>query len=84
MSDELFQVEPVLSPRLKWMQTYGVKTHYAHHMVDELPWSAWTASNASIDGDGMPKDPEMAGYGDSETEALLDLMANNNLPHWNQ
>jgi len=81
VSDDLFQIEPALSPRLKWMQTHGIKTNYAEHMAYDLPWSAWTSSN---DRNGMPEDPDRAGYGDSETEALLDLMANNNLPHWNQ
>jgi hypothetical protein len=87
MNEELFQVEPVLSPRLKWIQKHGVKIHYAGHLEEkELKYSAWLPYNDTGDkteGLWSAVDAELVGYGDTEESALLHLMEIENLPHWN-
>lgn len=81
MTDELFEVEESLSPRLAWMQKHKIRTHHAP-WVEEAPWSAWHPDNESEEG--LPMDPEACGYGMNEDEAIVDLAKKLNIKLWNE
>lgn len=81
MSDELFQIDESLSPRLRWMQQHKFRTHHAPWCEDS-PWSAWHPENESEQG--LPTDPEACGYGMDEDEAIVDLAKKLNLKLWNE
>ncbi len=90
MSDELFPIEAVSqdSPKVAWMRKHGVKTHYSPHCEsddDGGPWAAWERSNyPNGDADGIPRDPELCGYGMTEDEAIRNMAAINRIPLWNE
>lgn len=74
MSD-LFDMEPTLSPRLKWMENNGIKL--LHTPTDSLEWSAvkWV----EIDN-GVRK--AVLGYGESEEEACFDICEKLDITSW--
>jgi hypothetical protein len=87
MSD-LFPIPETLSPRLAWMRENRVRTHYQikfEGMNDGqpdpnmLPWCAWLPSN---DDNTIPKDPDLCGYGATEIDALMDLVAVTGVKGW--
>jgi len=39
--EDLFKVEESISPMAAFIKKHGINTHYAEHMVDEEPWSAF-------------------------------------------
>lgn len=73
---ELFDIEPSLSPRLKWMQEHKVRvTEVARHFQDEFGLPAWCAHSTE-------QNPE--GTGDTEDEALVDLARKLGIRLWNE
>ena len=83
--DLLFPAESVqsMSPRLRWMKKWGVKTHHAPH-CEESPWCAWFAVDEDLDAPGIPLNPDACGYGDSEQEAIECLACDSKTPLWNE
>lgn len=80
MSD-LFPAEQMAmdSPRLAWVKRYNVRVH--HVATCPAPWSAWFPGNEE---NGLPSEPELCGYGQTEEEALRDLGVRNDFPLWNE
>jgi hypothetical protein len=83
MSD-LFPIPETLSPRLAWMRENRVRTHFNQSFADAKdkeaqPWCAWLPSN---DDNTIPKDPDLCGYGATEIDALLDLVAVTRVKGW--
>ena len=78
MSEELFNLPPSPSPRIKWMREHAIQTHYCAD-IEDGPWSAWTGSLADAieTEDGM-------GYGMTEEDAVIDYAKNANLKLWNE
>ena len=86
MSDELFPAEAVTmdSPRLAWMKRHEIRTWFSESVEPEDgPWIAWLRSNAG-DEDGIPRDLDACGYGDTEEGALGDLARRHNFHLWNE
>jgi len=66
---ELFNVPAVKSPRLKWMEKYGVTTRRADHVVsageeDDFghPVHQWTATNRWHNRGGDTEDDALAAW----------------------
>lgn len=78
--NQLFDIPESKSPKLLWMEKHGVKTHQSD--LSEDPWIAWLASNESVDG--LPRNMEKCGYGNTKDEAITDLAIKNNLKFWNE
>ena len=71
------------SPRLAWKKKHGVSV--SHCADEEHPWSAWFASNTHADNrDGVPINPDLCGFGETEEDALRDLAVRNDTPLWNE
>jgi hypothetical protein len=82
--NDLFPIPETLSPRLAWMRENRVRTHFNQSFADAkdpelLPWCAWLPSN---DDNTIPKDPDLCGYGATEIDALLDLVAVTGVKGW--
>jgi hypothetical protein len=84
MSDDLFQIEETLSPRLAWMKRHGIKTSHVPVSSDTedelsgeevLPWMAYTGVAYSLS-------PKHA-FGETEEGALINLAIRFHIPHWN-
>ena len=78
---ELFDIEPSLSPRLKWINEHQFRTHHAP-WIEEGPWSAWGPQNETPEG--LPMDPEACGFGMTEDDAIVDPAKKLNLKLWNE
>jgi hypothetical protein len=87
---ELFAVEEILSPRLKWMKDHGILTHWAD--VEECPWLAIQKmpGHTGTIGEIMAEycvlydDHGYCGYGATETEAITNLARSRRIPLWNE
>ena len=66
--NQLFNMEPSLSPRLEWMARNGVMTG----QIRPTEWIAWDAGNRG-GVNGWYADKKWAGFGDTEIEAIEDL-----------
>ena len=80
MSDTLFDSPETPSPRLSWMRERGVRSHHAPHCADS-PWCAWFPNN---DSNGIPEDPELCGYGETEADAVVSLARIYQVKLWNE
>ena len=69
MSDSLFDIPPVLSPRLKWMEKYNVKTHYALESDDPPHW-CWCGDRDAMSVALGSRGNECFAQADSEDEAI--------------
>ena len=84
MNEELFTVPEQLSPRLKWMIYYGVKTYEHEHAGSESPetgdeiprWSAWAGND--------PMKSAHVGGGETEHDAIVALALKMKLKPWNE
>jgi len=73
---ELFEIEPVLSPRLLWIRRHDLHTSFASDLGE--PWSAWSGSLAqAIDLDNF-------GIGKTVDDALADWAEQNGVLLWNE
>lgn len=91
MTDELFQIDETLSPRLKWIAKNGILTHHADHL-DEDPWMAiqpfeghkGNVGEIMAEWCGLYEECNAIGYGDTEDEAIVALAKKLNLKLWNE
>lgn len=60
------------SPKLKWLDRYNIVTYEDQASFVICKWAAYKDD----------KDDKV-GHGETETEALLDLIRLTGLPHWN-
>lgn len=74
--NELFPIEPSLSPRLRWIERHQVRTRETtdaeRHMETDDLWLAW------LEGD------DFGGSGMTEDEAIVDLAKNLRIALWNE
>lgn len=85
MNEELFQLQPTLSPRLKWIAEKQVRTH--EHPQSDPPWSAWLPSQdygPTWSGCYDPSQESDVGHGDTEDEAIVALALKLSIPLWNE
>ena len=81
MSDELFEIPVVLSPRLAWMQKHGVETHQNGELWGEKP-GTWVATLTVGNALGL-KACHWA-TAPTENDAIVDLALKLNLKLWNE
>jgi hypothetical protein len=83
-----------LSPRLRWMaqmKADGMLTHNADHM-DEDPWMAivpfdghkGTIGAIMAEWCGLYEEMDKIGYGQTESDAMIDCAGKNKLKLWNE
>jgi hypothetical protein len=91
---ELFAIPETKSPRLKWMEKMkadGMLTHYAEH-CDEDPWAAiipfddhkGTIGDIMVEWGGLYDNRDLIGYGQTESDAMIDCAHKNKLKLWNE
>lgn len=92
MSDLLFEVPTVLSPRLKWMASSGILTHHTEGF-GETAWMALMPFDKDKGKDIMTIFAEscrlydesgQCQYGPTEDDAIVALAKKLNLKLWNE
>lgn len=88
---ELFNIEPTLSPRLRWIADNDILTHHAPH-CEEAPWMAVQPfdedkgkdiGNIMAESCRLYDDADALGYGMTQDEAIVNLARKLNLRLWN-
>lgn len=90
MTDELFQIDESLSPRLRWMRdlliqtmdngyelTPGLEDEFGNQLFRWVAWQGGKRTKASAFVD------HCTGWGDTEDEAIVALAKKLNLTLWN-
>lgn len=84
---ELFEIEPCLSPRLKWIDKHGLNTAHCDEellLEPSTPWIAyvgtWTIEKP-WDESQLKSD---FGFGASEEEAIIDWAIRHKIKLWNE
>ncbi len=70
---ELFHIEPVLSPRLRWMEQHNITLR--HHEDSSAHHLNWSATDDAF---------KCFGWGETEEEALCQLARKLGLKHWSE
>jgi len=70
MSDSLFDIPPVLSPRLKWMEKHHIKAHSTGSPIPGVEWCAGNGTYCEFDS--------------SEIEAVIKLAETLEIKLWNE
>ena len=88
----LFDLPVTLSPRLQWMQRHFINVDHSPH-CPEVPYMAvlpmeqhrfMELPTIMAEAWRLYEEEGRIGYGMTEQEALIDLIANSGIPHWNQ
>lgn len=83
MSNELFDVAPSLSPKLRWMEKHEVKTSFREGDCAAWEWVAWNGKLSECDH--IRKiGPDLMGWGETEDDALFDLAKVHDWPMWHE
>lgn len=84
MSDLFPDLAEHKSPRLLWMEENGISMVFSDGLSrEEKPWSAIRGKMDSLDEIAARELEGNVGYGETEEQALLDLIAQGNVKHWN-
>lgn len=82
--NELFDLAPSLSPRLKWMREHDIQVEFIpeeERRGHEAAWEVYSYWDDAADDE----DPTAhTGYGETEDEAIVDFARRNHLKLWNE
>lgn len=80
MQDTLFDIPETLSPRLRWMRGYNIKTQRLSPAIEGLP--SWEAEVWKVGPSGVGR--RITASGDTEDAALTALALAAGIKLWNE